>query len=373
MRTFIFFLWILLLCSCQKETDVPTISIDTNKKEIADISKYFNKREVVFLETTDQSLLGGISKIIRFENVIYILDKIGNRVVAFDKNGKYLADIHSSGRGPQEYRQLSSFTINEKARELIIHADRPGKLLIYDLDCRFKYEQPYTTQSTDMVFDNDQLILSNLSCDQNEPLFTFLKSKNGTKPEIHTSSFKINISSECYTTGTIVLKSERISFARRFENTIYSLDKEEVVPRYQLDFGKQNLPEYLKSKSSDNEEFWNEIKNNRYIFSIADIKETPHRIIFRTNQAGIFILNKDSLQANYVSYFKDKELGLTSLGFFVSVEEASNKMICFENSMTILNIVLENQKDGVSTWFIDKVKSMSEDENPVLTFYSSNE
>jgi hypothetical protein len=73
---------------------------------------YFSKVELIPLETTDDVLIGQMSKLIFFRDRYYTLDKQQMIVHVFDKSGRFLFKIDNRGQGPGQYQLLYDIIIN---------------------------------------------------------------------------------------------------------------------------------------------------------------------------------------------------------------------------------------------------------------------
>lgn len=90
----------------------------------------------VFLETTDDNLIGFLSAMQVTSDYICILDGGpggSNRLFVFGKAGKYLRSIGKQGQGPGEYLNIHDFTINEEEDEIFIIDDVSSKISVYKL------------------------------------------------------------------------------------------------------------------------------------------------------------------------------------------------------------------------------------------------
>lgn len=367
---FIYFLFIFLGSCTFKE--IPKISVEVDRNKTCDVSEIFTDRKIVFLETVKESLLEEVSRIICFEDRFYIFDESANSIVVFDTAGKFVSAIRPSGRGPREYFGLRDFTIDRKNRELIVYAHRPGKLLFYDTDGHFKREIAYQPLVSAMVCEEDRLVLVNPG-KENTPYFTFLYFDKEKKiSEKRASDFCEHITSNQFTMGSLLLNSEKLTFARRFDNTLYTLEGDQVIPRYLLDFKDHNVPERLYAPREEEQEKRAELQKDGYFFSIVDVKETPSYIFLRTNWIGTIRISKTAKTGEYWGYFKDKDLGIKHYGT-VSVEDSSNRMICFEHRILYMKLGIKDQWDKLPEWFADKIRNADDESNPVLVFYNSKE
>lgn len=368
---YLFLLLVVFLVGCTSR-EIPKVFFDI-KGYKCNVNDVFTEQEVVFLETTKESCLGHIAKIIRWEDKIYILDKFANSVVVFDIMGKYVSAIRPSGRGPQEYTGISDFTINREKGQLIIHAHRPGKLLFYDLNCRFQNEIIYESLVSSMVWMDGRLILVNRGGGERNPYFTYLSfDDTGKISDKQSSSFREAVNSNQYTLGALLLRSEGLTFARRFDNTLYSLEGEEVIPRYILDFKEYNVPAHLQTFGDDEEEKKLELRKGGYVFSLVDVKETLSSVFFTTNKAGVMRITKTPLKGEYWYCFVDKDLGLEHCNM-IGTEEPSNRMVCFYHPISFLKSDMEKDKDLFPAWLAGKIKSADEEDNPLLVFYKWKE
>lgn len=91
---------------------------------------------MICLETTDESLLARVSKVVSYKNEYYLLDRSQKRLYVFDGNGRYMRCIGAVGAGPGEYVHLSDFTIDEENGRVAI-LDAPSNIYLYDLQGNF--------------------------------------------------------------------------------------------------------------------------------------------------------------------------------------------------------------------------------------------
>lgn len=92
-------------------------------KDIIPVSTFMKSVTPVFLETTDDNLIGMVSDIQSTDSCICVLDDGSRRnenLFVFDKKGKYLRKIGQKGQGPGEYGGINDFTINEKNDEIFL-------------------------------------------------------------------------------------------------------------------------------------------------------------------------------------------------------------------------------------------------------------
>lgn len=103
---------------------------ELNLSELAESISYIK------LETTNESILGGILTVNPVENGFIIVD-LKESIMFFDKEGKFKWKINNKGRGPTEYVELSvPLGIDTVFNEIIVPDNR--KLVIYDFNGLFE-------------------------------------------------------------------------------------------------------------------------------------------------------------------------------------------------------------------------------------------
>ena len=114
------------------------INLDEAKTiDFLSISELCDQAETIILETTENSLLTGIEKLIRTNERLYIFDRrnvTGGSVTEFDMYGRFVKRYGRIGRGPGEYTSLSDFTIDEQNGIMYLLDFQTGRIVSYDLD-----------------------------------------------------------------------------------------------------------------------------------------------------------------------------------------------------------------------------------------------
>lgn len=112
----------VLLCmvACQSQSskiDDNPIQIDWDNTSVSDFD--VENVEYIPLETTDNSLLGSVGKVLFRNNCFYVLDKMSGGVYVFDRKGKFLSSIVKPGEGPDEYIELMDMDVDRKGNVYI--------------------------------------------------------------------------------------------------------------------------------------------------------------------------------------------------------------------------------------------------------------
>ncbi|MDR0953905.1 MAG: 6-bladed beta-propeller [Rikenellaceae bacterium] len=123
---------------------------------------------VVKLETTENSLVGEISKVeVVGDQIIVLHGSDSKSVFVFDLDGRFIRPIGHQGRGPGEYVRAANFVIDYDANQIIVTDDRGHKQLFYDLsDGRFVKE--YQMISRPMAYIDGRYFFQSIPMDTPE-------------------------------------------------------------------------------------------------------------------------------------------------------------------------------------------------------------
>ena len=114
------------------------IDLDTLKKEIGKYSSFYSSVKYVPLETNNEFQIGKIEHIEIFNDTLLIFDSESAKAIfVFDLSGKFIRKIGKTGRGPGEWVQPVSFSVDKKNRELMILDGSLQKIFRYSLSGKF--------------------------------------------------------------------------------------------------------------------------------------------------------------------------------------------------------------------------------------------
>jgi hypothetical protein len=113
-----------------------TVEIDLSNASETSFFDIFDSVGLVKLETTPNSIIKEVTRIIPYKNEMFILDATQNSVLRFDNNGKFLTRIQKIGNGPGEYTLLYDININPFSENLELLNPR-GELLVFSRDGEF--------------------------------------------------------------------------------------------------------------------------------------------------------------------------------------------------------------------------------------------
>lgn len=350
--------------SGKKTTNIP-LTVEIQENNTGFTQDIFEPPLIVIPQTTDQSLLGRIEKMILNDSVIFMKDTQRQTIWAFDTLGRYMFNIAPQGRGPGEYVSLTDFTVNRQDKELIVYASTPGKLLFYDFSGKFKSEIPLTGYYDEITYYAGKLVcITARMTDYDHYIHTY-RITDGQLTEESKTDLPYQCKNSFYAYGAQLQCSKHLHFTRRNDPTIYRYTPNGPQVLFRINFGKHSLPAQLSDKEISDTEYSTLMRN--YITSIINLKEMSGKYFFTTNYPGIFLITEAPLQIKYIHHFKDKELGIFQ-NALIPLEETSNNRLAFQKKVSDLKVETSfpGKRPG---WFTEKVNQMNEDDNPVLFFY----
>lgn len=119
----------------------------------------FAEAKLLPLPTSDEVLIGNISRIRTSEKSIFLCD--GNALFRFSRSGEFLGKIEKKGKGPDEYTAISDFVIADDENVWVLPNGK-SSLMLYSWDNRLvkelKIESTYSSRIYRM---GDKLLLHN--------------------------------------------------------------------------------------------------------------------------------------------------------------------------------------------------------------------
>lgn len=141
MKKLILFLGIALLalCGCKETSSVKEsegrIVVDiTQPEKNLKMSDLFFDIKYVKLETTSESLIQYINRVLDFDGNLLVVDRDNQSLLLFDKDGRFIKKIAGRGKGPGEYSKMYDAAVDKEDRRLFVLDAYAQSVLIYDFD-----------------------------------------------------------------------------------------------------------------------------------------------------------------------------------------------------------------------------------------------
>lgn len=336
----------------------------------------FAKCSIVSLETNDNSLISNINRLVIHDDTLFVFDDRLNEVLIFDINGHFINKIHDIGEGPTEYIQLTDLGIDTQKRRIILSCDRPEKIMYYTYDGKFLDEFKLLNYVDELSIDGNCLYgyKYDVKGNVNIPIYdrTTMKLIKTLKLNLG-KSIKMQTSGNVFRfgKGNMMTKSNDIYFTRQFDNSIYTIENEGICRKYNIDFGKYNLPLNLLEADIMPTDFMKICAEKEYVCLVSDVMENESYLFFRTD-LGLFFYDKGNNQligcrAIHNTCFRGKVFD------FLSTNN-ENKIIGILEPDWVKRTVEYNMKK-THTWksenpdIYELYETIDDESNPILLIY----
>ena len=138
---YIGFFLLLMMSSCidkkaGKEQMVNSpIEVDFVKDGLSGSQILQGSRIVSLSSKEDEALIAEMDKLLVGEDRYFVMDRGGNKVIAFTGKGEFVASTaHLVGQGPDNYTRAIDAVIDNVAQKLYVHCDAPYCIMVFDMN-----------------------------------------------------------------------------------------------------------------------------------------------------------------------------------------------------------------------------------------------
>jgi hypothetical protein len=305
------------------------LQVEIDSIEIVDLNPFLKEQNFDFgslvkevklipLETTNESLVDGIYKIIVTESHIYIYDRFkGGGLIIFDNEGKFVKRI-THGQGPGEINRLYDICYDKDNNELVAY--QHSFLYHYTTSGQFIRRERLPFGFYNFTAIPDGYVFKALDRQGNDHLgllkdYTlFITDKKFKLKSVGMPYPPSDVSYGGY--NFLYNSNNAIKITQKFTDTIYQYINEtnQFKARYVMDYSKKKLPKrYLQGTE---QEFENAISQNDYYYYLGEY--------FETKSHHVFFLINNYIELNTIIY-RDKKSGHLAGGTGVNV--ITNEML----------------------------------------------
>jgi hypothetical protein len=363
----------MLLSSCKNsEHNAPALIYQVNlERDINNISSiplsYLgSKLEYIPLETDSSCLINRISDISVSDSFLFVSDYY--LLLLFNRDGKFIRQIGSPGRGPGEYLRVRDFDIDVDNEEVYILEGR--KVLVYNFNGLFRREFVLGFPSSEFVInENNELVFLpiNLAQATDEQEYSlYIMNKNGKDITKIPKMLKRINGGIAIPNSPLYMYTDILHFMEFGIDTLYSYENHVKKPHAIFNAGSLKFPPdpMLDEVMTLNGQVWvdNILETSKSLFikiycSLVPLTSTY--CVFDKSTSIITIL-KDN------GFINDIDGGLT---FWPEKILDNNVMIGFADAFDLIKLYkdmkpIENKTQ--SSQLEDVIKKLTETSNPVL-------
>lgn len=365
----IFYLLFIFIFSCKsQETDDKIINFSINDTISTSYDKVFSSVDIIPLETSPNSLIVQIDKLVTIDNFNFVLDRAQESILVFDSLGNFSHKISKQGSGPGEYGRISDFAYNKFENTLEVLSPN-GVVNSYTI--QGEWVEDYIIpefRSTHLfeVLDKDHVGLFSTDYRLTENFGIYSKSndkiiyKTHTPPSIFEKNF-ISISR-----NPIKKSEDYIVFCQPFGNEIFKvstkgLDKIHVWNFGDLTFKNENFTHLEKASE---EEVFEEFRNSFGTSFVSFLNYLENQdLIFaqfvHNSEVKTVLVSKENKTQNVLSNFSTQSVQLFSEGIQVTCNsefyenQIKHKLLIPTNLQSPLNIDKNDNPIILKFKFID--------------------
>lgn len=370
---------LLLLASCNNQNHGNSDSIyEVNlERDIANVSSpplshLGSELEYIPLETDSACLIHNISNVFVSDSFLFVSDN--NRLLLFNRSGKFIRKIGSNGRGPGEYSRIADFVVEKKDKEVYVLSGRI--VLVYDFYGQFKRDFKLGFLSSQFVLnENNELILHPYNFPQasDKTIYSWyiLNKKGKDRTKIPNTLKRVN-GGITIPISPLYMYNGTLHFMEFGIDTLYSFENQEKKPHAVFHYGNLKFPPDPTIDEAPKTD------GKFYIISILETKKSifikicylfPNysisNCVFDKSTSEFSVLNDDG-------FSNDIDGGLA---FWPQKIMDDNTMIDFSDAFDLIKYY-KNKKSGMDATKSDElekvVKNLTETSNPVIIVLKTN-
>ena len=314
MKYLSFFILLFIGSACTRQIDnspqnLTPIVVDWDTKDFDYSSWVEDSALVIPLETTDECLIGQVDKLVYQNHKIYIADNLSKAIYVFDETGRMLSKLRAVGNGPEEYLDITAFTVHNG--RLLFFDKLKRAVFAYSEKGQFLYKKDVSDLwAYDIFCLGDNLYLMNGDSNSGMGRYHLFKT------DVEAGKGEVEVFLPFEDNGKCGWGIDRYCSASRNEamftvwpyDVLYIVKDDEAYPAYKVDFGNKRLPQqYIEA---DGVTALTAAIKNHYVTGIQGVAYTDRYILLSCNDGEnvIVIYDKETGKVLTTKHFYNKKL-----------------------------------------------------------------
>ena len=314
---------LFVLSACHPDLKLREIVFGELKSESIYTSDLIQSIELIAFEQADSAMLGELLSVKKFNDQVYILDRIRGPLCQFDLNGKFVGSFSKGGRGPGEYQGASDFLIDDESGTIEILSLLNRKIFRYDKDGIFQNSIDIKASAFSFMKDGQNNYwlnkgIYNFEEDSIGRYRVYCLDQNGaviSKQLPDSSALSMPISETNFTKW-----ENDILFRAYFDNNIYRMNNGLATSIFSFDFGEFNFPKEVLN--TNQREVYKALTSKSNMFISKVLENDALTYIYLTKEGTdykqyhlILPKGKDELSLLERAMDSDTDLGLEGAAF----------------------------------------------------------
>lgn len=154
---------LLALCGCKETSSVKEsegrIVVDiTQPEKNLKMSDLFSDIKYVKLETTSESLIQYINRVLDLDGNLLVVDRDNQSLLLFGKDGRFIKKIAGQGKGPGEYLRMYDAAVDKEGKRLFVLDAYAQSILIYDFGGKYIESKKFGFWAQELKYIGDDKI-----------------------------------------------------------------------------------------------------------------------------------------------------------------------------------------------------------------------
>lgn len=280
MKAAFYILAISLCISCINNTENNnTAIIDLDKTRDTVSARKFSeniKIRLTPLETSGSSYFDGDASKMIVNNYIFILDRLQNSILCFNKEGKFIHKMNRTGSGPHEYVRPFGITVSEESVFILDH----NKIQRYNLKGQYKSTIKLAQRGYQIVAsDNGNLAVTGSYTDTYQ-LILYDTTGRIIHPYLQSRSELSDMTIKRATMQSMGSYNNEPYLTNYFDYSVYTIKPDTAQILINFDFVPYNIPDTMfKGSPEQKKEAFSQQRENA-VMSIDHVTVTDKWIIF---------------------------------------------------------------------------------------------
>jgi len=257
-------------------------------EEVKMSSSLFKSYKAIQLQCTGrESIIGEINRLMFSSEKLFVLDRKGNHLVCFNKNGEFVAATDRYiGHANNEYIHLTDAVMDDVEERIYIYCDSPSRLLVFDFDLNLMSAYDVGFFAHEISLDGKNLIFEIMTPEQDGvELIALDKSDITAQPKTLISDSPVVLGLRGLG-RTLCSDPQGCLACMPYSPDIIRIKNGVITERYTIDF-KDDW--FNNSNMNDMTDFIK--KNDNKVWMIQNMTIIGKQIIFNTNRSPFYILD----------------------------------------------------------------------------------
>jgi hypothetical protein len=244
---YVLLIFISIACDLTKEDkkntvrgDIVSIPITEMETDYGKLSDFAEDIKMIPLEISGDCILDKVEKIVMSDSCIFIMERYNQKgIYVFDHSGKYLYRVGNCGQGPDEFVDLSDFSLNEEQQLIYLYDIMRKKVLIFSFEGDFIKDIQMNYYADKFEYQDNLFYLYRESPVMGDPAYSLVIKDDKGKT---INKYYPLINKSPYIHDCIFRKLDNeILFAEYMRDSVFSVRSGELTPKYFIDYKDKSM------------------------------------------------------------------------------------------------------------------------------------